>query len=278
VQTVYGDLANGLTDIIYNVKPDLIFNMASMSHVRVSFDVPIYTMDINATGPTRILEAIRVLGLKDKTRFYQASSSEMFGTSPPLQDENTPMIPQSPYGIAKLAAYHMTRLYREGYGIFASNGILFNHESERRGETFVTMKIVRGAVRIKLGKQEKLELGNLDARRDWGHSRDYMEAVIKILEHDEPDDFVVATGLHYTVEDFARKVFDKLGMYWKDHVYYNAKYERPQEVPDLRGNPDKIMRVLGWKPEIGIDSLIDMMIAEVVRQETGGEFYSSTAQ
>jgi len=268
VNLVYGDLSNGLDSAIYDLKPDVIFNLASMSHVRVSFDVPIYTMDVNATGPTRILEAIRRMGLKDKTRFYQASSSEMFGDTPPLQNESSRMNPQSPYGVAKLAAYNMTRGYRSGYGIFASNGILFNHESERRGETFVTKKIVRAAVRISLGKQKGLVLGNLSARRDWGHSKDYMRAVIKIIEHSDPDDFVVATGEHYSIEDFLNKVFEKLNLDVGKYVKFDAKYTRPSEVPDLRGDPEKIKRVLDWEPKITISSLLDRMIASVQQEET----------
>jgi GDPmannose 4,6-dehydratase len=268
--TMYGDLNNGLDSIIYDVRPDLIFNMASMSHVRVSFDVPVYTGQINAIGVTRILDTIKNLGLKDKTRFYQASSSEMFGMSPPPQDETTPFLPCSPYGAAKLYAYHMTRVYRDGYKMFASNGILFNHESERRGETFVTMKVVRGAVRIKLGKQEKLVLGNLEAKRDWGHSRDYMRAIIKIMEHDIPDDFVVATGEHHTIKEFVKRVFERLDLDWNDYVKYDAKYTRPKEVPSLMGNPEKIKRVLKWEPEIDLDQLIDLMIDSVMKEETNG--------
>jgi len=267
IKLIYGDLGNGLDSIIYDIKPDYIINLASMSHVRVSFDVPIYTMDTNATGPTRILEAIRRIGLKDKTRFYQASSSEMFGMSPPPQSETTPFSPCSPYGVAKLAAYWITKTYRDGYGLFASNGILFNHESARRGETFVTKKIVRSAVRIKLGKQDKLILGNLTAKRDWGHSKDYMKAVIKILEHDEPDDFVVATGAHYSIQDFLEKVFAKLDLDWKEHVGFDSRYTRPKEVPALMGNPEKIKRVLNWEPEIGIDQLVDGMIENDLEEE-----------
>lgn len=268
VITMYGDLNNGLDSIIYDIRPDLIFNMASMSHVKVSFDVPVYTGQINAIGVTRILDIIKNLGLKDKTRFYQASSSEMFGMSPPPQNENTPFLPCSPYGAAKLYAYHMTKIYRDGYGLFASNGILFNHESKRRGETFVTKKIVRGAVRIKLGKQKFLELGNLDAKRDWGHSKDYMQAVIKILEHDEPDDFVVATGEHYSIREFLERVFDKLNLDWAAYVKYNAKYTRPKEVPALLGNPSKIKKVLGWDYTISITQLIDEMVEAIMEEES----------
>jgi GDPmannose 4,6-dehydratase len=201
----------------------------------------------------------------------------MFGITPPPQHELSPMRPQSPYGIAKLAAYYMTKLYRDGYGLFASNGILFNHESERRGETFVTMKIVRGCVRVKLGKQDKLVLGNLEARRDWGHSKDYMRAIIKILEHHEPDDFAVATGEHYSIREFLDRVCAHLGLVQGNFVEFDSKYTRPQEVPDLRGDPTKIKSVLGWEPEIGIDDLIDRMVQHVMKQETG-ELESCTTE
>jgi len=267
VHLVYGDLNGSIENIIHDLRPDLIFNMASMSHVRVSFDLPLYTLDANAIGPSRVLEAVRNSSLKNHTRIYQASSSEMFGMSPPLQNETTQFQPCSPYGVAKLAAYWMFRTYRDGYGMFASNGVLFNHESFRRGETFVTKKVVRSAVRIKLNKQPNVTLGNLSARRDWGHSKDYMEAVYKILMHDEPDDFVVATGEHYSVEEFVAKVFDRLGMDWHDYVKFDDRYKRPKEVPDLRGDPEKIHRVLGWEPRIKIDALIDDMIFNVMEEE-----------
>jgi len=267
INLVYGDLGGDIESLIHDIKPDFIFNMASMSHVKVSFDVPIYTLDINAIGPTRILEAIRHSGLKGKTRCYQASSSEMYGMSPPPQDETTPFHPCSPYGIAKLAAYWMVRNYREGYGIFAANGILMNHESKRRGETFVTKKIVRGAVRIKLNKQKDLVLGNLNAKRDWGHSRDYCKAIIAIAHHTEPDDFVVATGEHLSIMTFVQRVFSRLDLDWKQFVKYDERYTRPKEVPELCGNPAKIKRVLGWEPEIRIDGLIEEMISGVMDEE-----------
>jgi len=262
---IFGDLAEGLDTLIYEIRPDFVINLASMSHVRVSFDIPVYTIDINAVGPARILESIRKINRN--IRFYQASSSEMFGLSPPPQNENTPFNPCSPYGVAKLAAYWLTRTYRDGYNMFASNGILFNHESERRGETFVTKKIVRSAVRIKLGKQNELVLGNLEARRDWGHSRDYCNAIYKILNHYEPDDFVVATGEHYSVKEFLVKVFEKLDLDWEEYVRYDGRYSRPKEVPALMGDPRKIKRVLGWEPQINIDELIDEMITSVMEEE-----------
>ncbi len=255
----YGDLADGLDDILYSIQPDEVYNMASMSHVRVSFDIPIYTGDITGLGPLRILEGIRKLGLK-KTRYYQASSSEMFGITPPPQNEDSPFNPVSPYGCAKLFAYHITRTYRWGYKIFASNGILFNHESERRGLTFVTRKITRGASRIKLGLQEKLALGNLDAVRDWGHSKDYMKAVHLILQYDRPDDFVIATGIYHTVKEFLCAVFEYLNMDWKEHVIYDNRYKRPNEVPALQGDPSKVKKTLGWEPEVDFKTLVKLMV------------------
>jgi GDPmannose 4,6-dehydratase len=264
----YGDLSNGLDGLIYDLKPDFIYNMASMSHVRVSFDVPIFTLDVNAIGPARILEAIRLGDLKNKTRFYQASSSEMFGMAPAPQTEESRFLPCSPYGVAKLAAYWMTKTYRDGYGLFAANGILMNHESARRGETFVTRKIVDSAVRIKLGKQKELILGNLEAKRDWGHSKDYCRAIIKILEHTEPDDFLVATGKHYSIQEFAERVFKKLDLSWEDYVKFDAHYTRPKEVPELLGHPEKVKRVLGWEPQITLDDLIEEMITAAISRES----------
>lgn len=262
---IFGDLAEGFDTLIYELRPDFVINLASMSHVRVSFDVPVYTLGINAVGPARILESIRKVDRN--IRYYQASSSEMFGMSPPPQNEDTPFHPCSPYGVAKLAAYWLTKMYRDGYNMFASNGILFNHESKRRGETFVTKKIVRAAVRIKLGKQKDLVLGNLEAKRDWGHSRDYCDAIYKILNHDEPDDFVVATGEHYSVKEFLVKVFEKLNLDWEEFVKYDVKYSRPKEVPALMGDPRKIKRVLGWEPRINIKELINEMITNVMEEE-----------
>jgi GDPmannose 4,6-dehydratase len=255
----FGDLADGIDDVLYLVQPDEIYNLASMSHVRVSFDVPIYTGDITGLGAARILEGIRKLNMKN-TRFYQASSSEMFGLTPPPQSEISPFNPVSPYGCAKLYAYNMTRAYRFGYNIFASNGILFNHESERRGKTFVTRKITRAACRIKLGLQKELHLGNLNAWRDWGHSKDYMRAIHLILQHDTPDDFVIATGEFHSVKEFVKRVFRYLDMDWKKYVVHDSKYNRPVEVPALKGDATKAMNILGWEPEITFDDLIEMMI------------------
>lgn len=255
----YADLADGIDDLLYSIQPDEVYNMASMSHVRVSFDIPVYTGDITGLGALRILEGIRKLNLKN-TKYYQASSSEMFGVTPPPQNEDSPFNPVSPYGCAKLYAYHITRTYRWGYNIFASNGILFNHESERRGLTFVTRKITRGASRIKLGLQDKLSLGTLDAIRDWGHSRDYMKAVHMILQHDKPDDFVIATGIYHTVKEFLSAVFEYLGMDWKEYVVCDDKYKRPNEVPALQGNSSKMRKTLGWEPEIDFKTLVKLMV------------------
>lgn len=266
---VYGDLSSDVTKIIGDIEPDYIFNLGAMSHVRVSFDVPEYTLDINGVGPLRILEALRYLKLKN-TRFYQASSSEMFGSSPPPQNETTSFNPCSPYGIAKIAGYHVTRLYRDAYGMFASNGILFNHESPRRGETFVTKKIVRAATRIKLGKQDKLTLGNLDAKRDWGHSKDYVRAMLMILQHTAPDDFVVATNEFYSVRDFLYKVFEQLNLEVEKYVSYDPIYLRPKEVPELRGDSSKIKKTLGWEASITLEELIKEMIEDVMKEESVG--------
>lgn len=255
----YGDLADGIDHLLYKLQPDEIYNMASMSHVKISFDIPLYTGDITGLGAARILEGIRKLDLTKKTKFYQASSSEMFGLTPPPQSENSPFNPVSPYGCAKLYAYHMTKSYRTAYGIFAANGILFNHESERRGENFVTRKITRGAVRIKLGLQDKLVLGNLDAKRDWGHSRDYVEAIHMILQHDEPDDWVVATGEYHTVKEFVIAVFDYFGLDWEKYVVTDNVYFRPNEVPALLGDASKIKKVLNWEPKILFKDLVKLM-------------------
>jgi len=272
----YGDLTSDVTLLLDRIEPDEIYNLAAQSHVRVSFDVPVYTLDTNAIGPMRLLEAIRIVN--PNIKYYQASSSEMYGMSPPPQDEDTPFRPCSPYGIAKLAAYWTTRLYRDAYGLFASNGILFNHESERRGETFVTKKIVRAAVRIKLGKQRYLRLGNLDAKRDWGHSKDYVRAINLILQHTDPDDFVVATSEQYSVKEFLEKVFISLGLPWEDYVVFSDKYKRPKEVPSLLGDASKIKQVLGWEPQIKLDKLIAEMIKSAMVEETNERNYQQNRQ
>jgi len=265
---LYGDLAdaNSIVRLLKTIEPDEIYNIGSMSHVRVSFDIPEYTGQVTGLGVTRILEALRTLDMK-KTKYYQASSSEMFGLSKAPQNEKTTMLPISPYGCAKLYGYHMTRTYRYGYNMFACNGILFNHESPRRGETFVTKKIVRAACRIKLGAQDKITLGNLDAKRDWGFSGDYMEAIFKIMHHDEPDDFVVATEEYYSVKEFLRRVFKKLNLDYNGHVITSNQYYRPNEVPELCGDASKIRDVLGWKPKVKFDELIKMMVDDVMKEE-----------
>jgi GDPmannose 4,6-dehydratase len=256
----YGDLAvsGHLTDLLHEIQPDEIYHLGAQSHVRVSFDMPEYTGDITGLGTIRLLEAIRKTGIK--TRFYQASSSEMFGAAPPPQSEATPFQPQSPYAAAKVYAYYIARNYRDAYKIFACNGILFNHESPRRGETFVTRKITRAATRIKLGLQEKLYLGNLEAKRDWGFAGDYVEAMWLILQQDKPDDYAIATGATHSVREFAERVFVKLDLDYQRHVAIDPRYFRPTEVDVLLGDATKARRLLNWTPKVGFDQLIDMMI------------------
>ncbi len=256
----YGDLSvsGQMADLIYNVQPDEIYNLGAQSHVRVSFDMPEYTGDVTGLGTVRLLEAIRKTGVK--TKFYQASSSEMFGAAPSPQDETTPFEPQSPYAAAKVYSYYVVKNYRKAYNIFAANGILFNHESPRRGETFVTRKITRAATRIKLGLQDKLYLGNLEAKRDWGFAGDFVEAMWLILQQDEPNDYVIATGENHSVREFAEKVFQKLGLDYKEYVETDARYFRPTEVDVLLGDSSKAQKVLEWKPKVSFDQLIDMMI------------------
>lgn len=264
-QLKFGNLCAGIDNLIYELKPDEIYNLAAQSHVKVSFDEPTYTGDVNALGTTRILECI-YRGIKSNLlnrsiKYYQASSSEMFGQTPTPENgynEGSVMTPVSPYGCAKLYAYHMTKAYRTGYDLFAVNGILFNHESPRRGPTFVTKKITRAAARIKLGLQKKLYLGNLQALRDWGHSRDYVRAMHLIMQQPNPDDYVVATGEQYTVKDFVIAVFDYFGLDWKEHVEYEPVLLRPNEVPNLLGDSSKI-RKLGWKPEYDFKALVKEM-------------------
>jgi GDPmannose 4,6-dehydratase len=257
----YGDLAvsGPLTDLLQEIKPDEIYHLGAQSHVRVSFDMPEYTGDVTGLGTIRLLEAIRKTGIK--TRFYQASSSEMFGAAPPPQSEATPFQPRSPYAAAKVYAYYVARNYRDAYQLFATNGILFNHESPRRGETFVTRKITRAAARIKLGLQEKLYLGNLEAKRDWGFAGDYVEAMWLILQQDRPDDYVIATGETHSVREFAEKVFAKLDLDYKQHVAIDPRYFRPTEVDVLLGDASKARKALGWRPKVGFEELIAMMVA-----------------
>jgi GDPmannose 4,6-dehydratase len=257
----YGDLSvsGQLTDLLQTIRPDEIYHLGAQSHVRVSFDMPEYTGDVTGLGTIRLLEAIRKT--KIDARFYQASSSEMFGAAPPPQSEATPFQPQSPYAAAKVYAYYVVRNYRDAYKLFAANGILFNHESPRRGETFVTRKITRAAARIKLGLQEKLYLGNLEAKRDWGFAGDYVEAMWLMLQQDRPDDYVIATGETHSVREFAEKVFSKLGLDYERHVEIDPRYFRPTEVDCLLGDALKARKALGWRPKVGFDQLIDMMIA-----------------
>jgi len=261
LRLVYGDLndSTSLANVLEEVKPDEVYNLGAQSHVRVSYDIPEYTGEISGMGSVRLLEAIRRLDLK--TRFYQASSSELYGKVHEVpQKETTPFHPRSPYAAAKAYAFYITLNYREAYGLFAVNGILFNHESPRRGETFVTRKITRGATRIKVGLQTKLYLGNLEAKRDWGFAGDYVEGMWRMLQAPEPDDFVLATGETHSVREFAEKVFASLDLDYKQHVEYDAKYERPAEVDLLLGDYTKAKTKLGWEPKVGFDELVKMMV------------------
>jgi GDPmannose 4,6-dehydratase len=262
MRLLYGDLndASSLNKILRDIQPDEIYNLGAQSHVRVSFDIPEYTAEVGALGALRLLEAIRETGLS-KTRFYQASSSELYGKVQEVpQRETTPFYPRSPYGVAKLYAYWITVNYRESYGLFACNGILFNHESPRRGETFVTRKITRAAAAIKLGLQNKLYLGNLDARRDWGHARDYIEAMWLMLQQDEPDDYVIATGETHSVREFLDEAFGHLGLDWEQYVEIDTRYFRPAEVDLLIGDASKARQKLGWEPKITFKELARMMV------------------
>jgi len=270
----YGDLANtgNLTDIIYSVKPDEIYHLAAQSHVRVSFELPEYTGDITGLGAMRVLEAVRKSGLP--TRFYQASSSEMFGAAPPPQNEETPFEPQSPYAAAKVYAYWITRNYRDAYKLFASNGILFNHESPRRGETFVTRKITRALANIFAGRQDKLFLGNLEAKRDWGYAPDYIAAMWKIMLHDTPGDFVIGTGESHSVREFLDEAFGYINLDWHEYVAIDPRYYRPTEVNHLLSDPSKAVRELGWEPRIFFKDLVRVMVdadLELIGQAAPGE-------
>jgi GDPmannose 4,6-dehydratase len=256
----YGDLTDGsrLVTLLQHVLPDEVYHLGAQSHVRVSFDEPEYTGDTTGTGPTRLLEAIRMIGLQ--CRFYQASSSEMFGATPPPQNELTPFHPRSPYGAAKVYGYWMTRNYREAYGMFAVNGILFNHESPRRGETFVTRKITRAAARIKAGLDHELYLGNLDAVRDWGYAQEYVEGMWRMLQADAPGDYVLATGTAYSVRDFLELAFEHAGLDWREHVRFDPRYLRPAEVDALIGDASKAEAELGWKPQVLVPELARLMV------------------
>lgn len=263
----YGDLSDGGTvlKLLATIRPDEIYNLAAQSHVRVSFDMPEYTVSIGALGTLRILEAIRYLKLPCK--FYQASSSEMFGASPPMQDERTPFLPRSPYAAAKVFAHHMTVNYREAYDIFACSGILFNHESPRRGETFLTRKVTRGIVKILSGKQEKLHLGNLNAKRDWGYAPEYVDAMWRMLQRETPDDYVIATGEMHSVREFVDEAFRLVGLDGQRYVVCDVRYERPTEVEYLCGNASRAQQQLGWASRVRFHDLIRIMVIEDLKRE-----------
>jgi len=271
LRLMYGDLndSSSLNTILRQVQPDEIYNLGAQSHVRVSFDIPEYTGEVTGLGAVRLLEAIREIGMSPK--FYQASSSELYGkVFETPQTETTQFYPRSPYACAKAYAYHITVNYRESYGLFACNGILFNHESERRGETFVSRKITRAATRIKLGLQDKLYMGNLDARRDWGYARDYVEAMWMIMNAEEPDDYVVATGETHSVREFLEKTFEYLDLDWEKYVEIDPRYFRPAEVDLLLGDASKAREKLGWEPKVTFDGLVKLMTdhdLELARQE-----------
>ena len=270
---IYGDLndASSLNKILRDVQPDEIYNLGAQSHVRVSFDIPEYTAEVGGLGVLRLLEAIKDTGIK--TRFYQASSSELYGKVQEVpQKETTPFYPRSPYAVAKLYAYWITVNYRESYGLFACNGILFNHESPRRGETFVTRKVTKAAAAIKMGLQDKLFLGNLDAKRDWGFAGDFVEAMWLMLQHDKPDDYVVATGETYSVRELLQESFSHLGLEWEKHVEIDPRYYRPAEVDLLIGDPTKARTVLGWAPKVRFKELVRMMVdADLEKLKSAGQ-------
>jgi GDPmannose 4,6-dehydratase len=270
----YGDLSDSsqLTNLIYNAQPDDIYHLAAQSHVRVSFDMPEYSGDITGLGTIRIIESIRRSGIK--CRFYQASSSEMFGTYPPPQNENTPFRPRSPYACAKVMAHWMAINYRDGYNIFAVSGILFNHESPRRSETFVTRKITRGIAMILAEKQKYLFLGNLEPKRDWGFAPEYVEMMWKMLQQDEPRDYVIGTGENHSVQEFIEEAFSYVGLDWREYVRIDPRYFRPTEVENLRANPGKARERLGWEPRVTFKDLVKIMIDADMRKmglRHGGE-------
>src|SRR5881394_660181 len=277
----YGDLVDGigLREILTRVQPDEVYNLGAQSHVRVSFDQPVYTVQSDALGTINLLEAIRDTG--KPVRFYQASSSELYGkVFETPQTEKTPFYPRSPYACAKAYAYYITVNYRDSYNLFACNGILFNHESERRGETFVSRKITRAATRIKLGLQKKLYLGNLDARRDWGYARDYVEAMWLIMNADEPDDYVIATGETHSVREFLDKTFAHLDLDWKQYVEIDSRYFRPAEVDLLSGDASKARRELGWEPKVTFTELVKLMVdydLQLAKREAGNALVNQPA-
>lgn len=269
----YGDLSDSscLSRLVYSIKPDEVYNLAAQSHVRVSFDCPEFTGDVDGLGTMRLLEAIRVTGLSNSIRFYQASTSELYGLVQEVpQSETTPFYPRSPYGVAKLYAFWAVKNYREAYNLHASNGILFNHESPRRGETFVTRKITRAVGRIKYGLQNDLYMGNIDALRDWGFAGDYVEGMWRMLQQDNPDDYVLATGEMHSVKEFLQEAFGCVGLDWEKYTKRDARYDRPSEVNQLLGNPAKAKNVLGWEPKIKFKALVKMMVEadlELARKE-----------
>jgi GDPmannose 4,6-dehydratase len=271
----YGDLTDGgrLEQLVERIEPHEVYNQAAQSHVRISFDEPIYTANVVALGTLRLLEAIRTVFGDSHVRFYQASSSEMYGLAPAPQDEKTPFYPRSPYACAKAYAYYQVINYREGYDLHASNGLLFNHESPRRGETFVTRKITRGLARILAGKDKKLYLGNLDARRDWGYAKDYVEAMWLMLQQDTPDDYVIATGQSWSVREFLEQAANLVGIKWQDVVEIDKRYFRPTEVDLLVGDATKAREKLGWKPKVGFSELVRLMMkADLEEQDLGNKY------
>ncbi len=269
----YGDLTDdsSIATTIMNVEPDEVYNLAAQSHVRVSFDMPVYSVDSGALGTLRVLEAVRQLNRRKEVRFYQASSSEMYGRVAEVpQSETTPFHPRSPYACAKVYGYYQTVNYREAYDLFACNGILFNHESPRRGENFVTRKITLAATRIREGLQDKLYLGNCEAKRDWGFAKDFVEAMWLMLQQDEPEDYVIATGETHTVQEFLEAAFRRVGLPWQNHVATDPRYLRPSEVELLLGDPSKASDKLGWRPETSFKGLVDLMVDsdwDLARQE-----------
>jgi GDPmannose 4,6-dehydratase len=267
----YADLSDGsrLVTLLAEIRPDEVYNLAAQSHVRVSFDEPEHTSNTTGVGSVRLLEAVRLAGLD--CRFYQASSSEMFGATPPPQSEVTPFYPRSPYGAAKVFSYWITRNYREAYGMFAVNGILFNHESPRRGETFVTRKITRAVAAIKAGDEQHLYMGNLDAIRDWGYAPEYVEGMWRMLQADSPDDYVLATGAGYSVRDFLAVAFEHVGLDWQDHVRFDPRYLRPTEVDSLIGDSNRAERLLGWKATVHTPELARIMVdADIAARQHAG--------
>jgi GDPmannose 4,6-dehydratase len=273
----YGDLSDSsrLASLLTEICPNEVYNLAAQSHVKVSFDEPEHTGDITGIGTVRLLEAIRLTGIE--TRFYQASTSELFGTSSPPQDENTQFCPRSPYGAAKLYSYWITKNYREAYSLFATNGILFNHESPRRGETFLTRKVTRAVAAIVAGQQDHLYLGNLDAIRDWGYAPEYVEGMWRILQADQPDDYVLATGRGVTVRDFVEAAFSCVGLNWEDYVRFDERYLRPTEVDALLGNPSKALNKLGWKATVDVYDLACLMVeADIRKLENAGKPWIDT--